>query len=673
MGTAFFVVLISATAAAGSLEEPAYRLDEIVVTAARLPYPTSESPFTVSVLGGPKLRLSAAADPADLLRRLGTVRVTRYGGLGAEAGLHMGGMSTVHTLVLLDGRPVNSPDVGTPDLGQIWLEGIRKVEALSGSASSLYGPGALSGVVNFISKPSSERWDVLPQFRLGTWRTARASLWLGGPLGGHAVSGGGAVTTTHGHRPNSSHTGRDLKLQLETHRATLRAGWHEEASGSAGPRPPADSLLWTPTQKVLGNDEVSSLTDRLRKESVYADVSVAIGIAKLNAYWQQWDRSFDQQYVEQLWMPDPVYARHFVDADHRSGRASAELRADLVHGTTFVSGSVWLSQDTYEADMADADAFAGETSVTRLDGDRGSHAALLHAGSAVGLLTLDGGIRWDNPSDLSAQISPRAALLAALGPAVSARASIGRGYRSPTLADLHWPSDPWSQGNPELEEEESWTSEAGVAVAVGSIEAELCFQHRDVTNLIQWAPTGPPNDWGTPKWQPSNVAQMNSETVVLQMNAAGRMGTLGASYELCRARRTADEISNGFTYATERRERRAPFQPEHTVTVTWATPPWRGWELAVSAEAASDMVNYYTDWASMSFETGAVATKEKTLPAYGTLTAKLSTSLGQNRLYIEADNILDASYATQFGDLDDRDYPMPGRCITVGLEVGLLK
>jgi vitamin B12 transporter len=672
MGSALFAVLLSVATAAGSPEEPAYRLEEIVVTAGRLPYHLSEAPFSVAVLGGARLRLSVAADPADLLRQLGTVRVSRYGGLGAEAGLHMGSMSSVHTLVLLDGRPVNSPDVGTADLGQIWLEGIGKVEALSGAASSLYGPGALSGVVNFISKPASPRWDLTPQFRLGTWQTARAALRASGPLGRFRASGGGAAVTTRGHRPNSAHTSRDAKLQLQDEHVALRAGWHEEDSGSPGPRPPADVRLWTPTQQFLGNDQASSLVDRLHKQSGYVDIGVTAGLARLNAYWQRWKRAFDQQYMEQLWGAEPAYARHVVDADHESGQMAAELRGDFVRGTTFLSGSVWLSREYYEAETTDANTVAGETSIAGIDAERAAPAVLLHGGTAAGVFTFDAGLRWDNPSDLRWQVSPRGAVGAVLGGGVRARVSAGRGYRPPTLADLHWPSDPWAQGNPDLEVEESWTVEGGIGTSLDAVTVDVSYQYRDVSDLIQWAPTGPPNDWGTPIWQPSNVSEVRSHTITTRLGIAGCWGALDAAYSLSRAKRTDDEIVNAFTYATERRERRAPFQPEHRMTVRWDLPRWRGFELGVSSELASDVVNYYTNWDSLDYETGAVGTVEKRLASYGTLDAELSKLLGNSRLYVEAVNLFDARYATQFGDLRDRDYPMPGRSLTVGLEVGLL-
>ncbi len=671
MGTALLVTLVSLASTAGSAEEPAYWMDEVVVTAGRTPYQREELPFLVSVLGTAQLALSVAADPADLLRQFCTVRVTRHGGLGAEAGLQIGGLSAVHTLVLVDGRPVNSPDVGTADLGQISLEDVGKVEVLSGAASSLYGPGALSGVVHFLSSPLPSSWKVAPQFRMGTWNTGRAAVTVGGPLGVLSAGAGASVTTTSGHRPNSCHLGRELRLAAVRDLIALRAGWHDETSGSPGPRPPANPLLWTPTQEVLGNDLVSSLEDELGKESRYVDLTVGRGPLRVRAYRQRWNRTFDQQYVQWVSADPPSCARHVLDADHRSDQASVELRADVLRGKRFLSASAWLAGEEYEAETSDVDANTGWATITAIDGARTVASALLHGGATLGAGTIEGGLRWDNPSDLPSQLSPRVAGTLPVSAHVLLRGSFGRGYRSPTLADLHWPADPWSQGNANLDVEESWTAEVGAALAFGEWRADLSLQHRDVKNLIQWAPTGPPNEWSTPKWQPSNVAKMVSRTATVQLQGAGRWGHVAAGYALCDAERTAEEITNGLTYATTSKVRRAPFQPEHRFTLAWTPPSWRGFELAAHIEAVSDVVNYYVDWSSMDLATGTVPTAAKTLTSYAVLSAKARKALEHNAVYVEIDNLLAASYATQFGDLTDRDYPMPGRSVTVGLEVSV--
>ena len=67
--------------------------------------------------------------------------------------IYLRGGKPKHSLILLDGIPLNdSLDANGYDLAHFDINGIERVEVLKGPYSSLYGSGALSGVINIISK-----------------------------------------------------------------------------------------------------------------------------------------------------------------------------------------------------------------------------------------------------------------------------------------------------------------------------------------------------------------------------------------------------------------------------------------------------------------------------------------------------------------------------------------
>ena len=66
--------------------------------------------------------------------------------------INIRGFRSRHTLLLVDGIPYNSTFDGQFDPTLIPAENIDKIKITAGSSSVLYGPGALAGVVNIITR-----------------------------------------------------------------------------------------------------------------------------------------------------------------------------------------------------------------------------------------------------------------------------------------------------------------------------------------------------------------------------------------------------------------------------------------------------------------------------------------------------------------------------------------
>jgi vitamin B12 transporter len=74
---------------------------------------------------------------------------------------------------------------------------------------------------------------------------------------------------------------------------------------------------------------------------------------------------------------------------------------------------------------------------------------------------------------------------------VSLKASAGRSYRAPTLNDLYWPNDVWSEGNPSLRPETGYSGDLGVSLVAERLQANAFAFVRRVQDGIQWAETSP--------------------------------------------------------------------------------------------------------------------------------------------------------------------------------------
>ncbi|NIP88721.1 MAG: TonB-dependent receptor plug domain-containing protein, partial [Gammaproteobacteria bacterium] len=60
--------------------------------------------------------------------------------------------AAANTLVLVDGRRLNNPDLAAPDLNVIALKDVERIEIIQGSAGTLFGDQAVGGVINVITR-----------------------------------------------------------------------------------------------------------------------------------------------------------------------------------------------------------------------------------------------------------------------------------------------------------------------------------------------------------------------------------------------------------------------------------------------------------------------------------------------------------------------------------------
>ncbi len=131
-------------------------LDEVVVTATRTEQDPAKVTATVDVVRGEELERSGAATIDEAFRRMpGMVNDRTAGPAGLSdqhGGIVMRGFNRAdNVLVLVNGHPVNNYE-GEVQWWNIPMESVERVEVVRGPSSSLYGGGAVAGVVNIITK-----------------------------------------------------------------------------------------------------------------------------------------------------------------------------------------------------------------------------------------------------------------------------------------------------------------------------------------------------------------------------------------------------------------------------------------------------------------------------------------------------------------------------------------
>lgn len=148
--------------AASSLSEQDFLSDmPMVLTVSRLPQRLDETPGAVTLLDRDTIRRSGARDVADLLRLVpGFQTSSSFEGVAPVASYHGRFDDFSNRMqVMIDGRSVYSPYfIGTvaPGLLGVAVQDIERIEVLRGSNSAAYGARAVLGVVNIVTRHTTD-------------------------------------------------------------------------------------------------------------------------------------------------------------------------------------------------------------------------------------------------------------------------------------------------------------------------------------------------------------------------------------------------------------------------------------------------------------------------------------------------------------------------------------
>jgi vitamin B12 transporter len=96
---------------------------------------------------------SGYQDVRSVLEYVAGIDVYSDGPTGQKTSIFMRGTNSNHTLVLLNGIPIN--DQGSPkamfDFGYDFLQGLQQIEIYKGASGAIFGPAAIGGAINFVT------------------------------------------------------------------------------------------------------------------------------------------------------------------------------------------------------------------------------------------------------------------------------------------------------------------------------------------------------------------------------------------------------------------------------------------------------------------------------------------------------------------------------------------
>lgn len=467
------------------LEETVIESPTLVVTASKKAQSFQDVPNSVSFISLKEIERRNKTYLDEVLEYTpGVYMMEGDVNIRGSSGFSLGAGSRV--LFLVDGIPMMPGDSGDIKWDIIPLSQIERVEIVKGAGSALYGSHALGGVINIITKEPASRPATNVRYSLGfydqpyfpEWRwtdrrlnfnqfdITHSQTWNNVSM---LVSGGRKEST--GYQQNGFYGYYNLlgkliyKLNSQS-TFTLQSNW---SSGDYG-----EIFLWR-NQNDVYEMPIPSVGDWVNSNKF-----------SLNAVYRQLINSKFTYKIRSSYFANNFQHYHHDNQDHsKAKKLGIEVQADYLPNKfhTITAGAegiydysrslVWGNHDAYTLAgyIQDEIRFHNIFSIT-LGGRFDYHA-------------VDTGIE-DN------QFNPKIGLNFRPGIATSIRASIGRGFRAPTLAEMF--TETFTSGfkvitNPYLKAESAWSYEFGInQILSDKLIVDLALFHNDYKNFIEPEP-----------------------------------------------------------------------------------------------------------------------------------------------------------------------------------------
>jgi iron complex outermembrane receptor protein len=477
------------------------------------------------------LNAYSARSLGDLLQERSPVFVRQYGA-GILASPSFRGTSAGHTAIFWNGLPINSPSLGQSDLSILPVEAIDQAQLHFGSSGALFGNEAIGGSLHLNSKTA---------FRKG-FEGKIAQTFGSFGLFNTSVSGGFSTqkfsTKTRIYRQfaKNNFPYRDISLpgtpeSTEDHAQVDQLGFVQDLARNINDKSQLKAAFWwnkadRQIQPVMGSNTVDQQSDesfravldyfRFGKSSVW---NLKTGFVHDNQFFNESQNQTRQFFLASDW--------DFAKGEDWQFKAGVR--------TTFIKGEL----STYS------------TTDQRFEFYQSA--------------------RWTDSEKLSLSLNLRQFAyldnLVPFLPGVGAdwkfferehqefllKASMGKGFKVPTLNDQFWSPG----GNPDLLPEESISGEIGLNwLKKGdfSWDQSLTYYQMKVENWIIWLPQGS-------VWSPENIREVQNQGIEYQGKSKWKMGginwDLSLNYTFSEALDLTSEPAN---------PRQLPYTPRHQAT-----------------------------------------------------------------------------------------------------------
>lgn len=409
----------------------------------------------------------------DALATIPGVELENYGAIGANQSYGIRGSSSAQVLVLVDGLPAPGSLSNSVNLGTFSTAGVQRIEVVEGGGSTLYGQGAVGGIINVITQATTQptadvRWGSFADREL---QAGAAGFFVDRVIAQNAYSlpayapGGVAAPTT---RDNAAYEATTIRYGTQrtigTIDAALSLGIDSSHVGAPGYYPYVST---TSQQDTVDRDGVLTLRARGRRS-----------LTTLQIGGEQQQLAFDCDETVDLSCFQPSASlslesrvslglRDAVDA----GAHRLLYGVDLSRGTVMSNtggGSLPVAPSATPPPPISSAALAQTAAYVEDVADISANARV-HAG-----------VRAERDGSLGGEISPSIGFDTALASWLRLKANYGTAFRAPNASELYYPG----YGNPNLRPERARVGDVTLSASGASGSLALGWFSNDTHDLI---------------------------------------------------------------------------------------------------------------------------------------------------------------------------------------------
>jgi len=476
----FFSLFFTLNSLAQAPADSSRALREVTVYASRLSQPGNQTGHAVTIIPGSSITRYPVNSLDDLLRCLPALEVQSRGSFGAQADVSLRGSTFNQVLFLLDGMRLNDPLTG--HFGAylpITPAEIEQLEIIRGAGAALYGPDAVGGVINIVTKTfaaterrhEAELTSTTLRGEYNLWHTSTGGFIAENRL---RVGGGILLNTTDGQPRDYPSTLRS-DASLKTY--SLAAAYDLTPRLSLAARASLDRRDYNAQYFYTNSlaDQARETTNRnwyqgqLRfQHNERARTEAQVSVSRGTDYY--------------VFNPDPKY----VPSDH------------LTHYT-----NVLVSHQQQFSDRVRATLGGQADRRAVVSNDRGTHAQWHYAAFGVVAVTptaglaLTGGLRLDHDQAYGTELVPQLNVSQQVGAELTVRGAIGRAIRAPDFTERYNANgrtgivpNGFNVGNAGLQAERTMNYEVGADYhPLPGLTAKVTGFLRKGNNQIDYVPT----------------------------------------------------------------------------------------------------------------------------------------------------------------------------------------
>jgi len=531
--------------------DPSLPANDVFVTLSRQGTPTSDLPTSADRVDPADYEKYDALNAAEAISRQTNVQLFSGGSMGSEVTAAIRGTNDIQNLILVDGRPAIGVSLDAPDLSEIPTNNIDHIEILRGGASGIYGPNAMGGVINIITRQAPA--GPHPEFDASTEMRS-----FGGQefrLSGGARTGPvdyyvyGDKQLASGFRDNSDaqqfNVGGNFGYNTEHFGKLLFdvSTFHRETG-----EPGTDPLLLPPV--AFNNTDEKAASAPTARQSTDTNTYRATYLLPLPGESLLTLRYFDsERHVDLDDATDPLEP---TSNDRHELSRGGEGVLNLPYGFT-VGGNFIHDRDANNDRVDPTMSFRESIESWGFFAENNFHWKQF---------TLIPSGRFDHHSRAGDTTNPRVQGIVDATSWLRFSASTARAVRAPVIDEL-FAHDVGAIGNPDLKPEKAWTYDAGFELHEDSESLRVTYFRANVSNLITASPS--------------------TENTFVNVGKARRQG---AEIEIADTRCTLFHQSLNYTYLEDvgipdgfDHYVTLPYTPRNTINYIGTLLPMAGWEL----------------------------------------------------------------------------------------------